>query len=218
MKTCFQPIGGDPSVAPIEGQGQGEPQPQTLKYEDVTVPAADQGSGWTDPTQWVEPQVPSSEVMPEAWQPPAQEIPFPAQPAQWTQPGSMDQAAASFLNPDSPVQVPEFPQPTSAFDSAPATIPTGEMDMPRPSPLGSSPRQSMTGFKAVEDTGTFRKFDNSGPAAPSQIDLANAASAAFAASAPAMIRHQRLHLQRPRRKPRLDAGRNTLAAVSATTG
>lgn len=183
MKTCFQPIGGDPSVAPIEAQGQAEAQPQALKYEDVTVATADQGSGWTDPTQWVEPQVAASEVMPEAWQPQAQEIPFPAQPAQWTQPGSMDQAAASFLNPDSPVQVPEFPQPTSAFDSAPGAIPSGDMDLPLPAPLGTSPRQSMTGFKAVEDTGTFRKFDNSGPAAPSQIDLANAASAAFAASA-----------------------------------
>jgi hypothetical protein len=187
MKTCFQPIAGDPSVSANDGQAEVAAPPQ-LKYEDVTVQAAEQGTGWTDPTQWVEPQVPGSEITPEAWQPSEQAIPFPAQPAQWTQPGSMDQVAAGFLNPDSPVQVPEFPQPSEAFDGAPAATPSGEMNMPRPAPLGSSPRQSMTGFNAVEDTGTFRKFDNAAPAAGSatpggQADISQAAAAAFAASA-----------------------------------
>ncbi|MCC7531536.1 MAG: hypothetical protein IT342_23740 [Candidatus Melainabacteria bacterium] len=187
MKTCFQPIGGDPSIGINQGQAEAA-APAQMKYEDVTAQGADQGAGWTDPTQWVEPQVPGSGITPEAWQPPEQEIPFPAQPAQWIQPGSMDQVAAGFLNPDSPVQVPEFPQPSEVFDGAPAATPSGEMNMPRPTPLGSSPRQSMTDFKAVEDTGTFRKFDNAAPAASSatpggQADLSQAAAAAFAASA-----------------------------------
>jgi len=190
MKTCFQAIGGDPSIAANEGQSaEGAaapaqaPAPAQMKYEDVTPqPAVEAGSGWSDPTQWVEPQVPEA-AAPEAWQPPAQEIPFTSQPAQWSAPGSMDQAAASFLNPDAPVQVPDFPQPTSAFDSAPQATPAA-IDMPRPAPLGQSPRQSMTGFKPVEDTGTFRKFDNTAPSGqPHQTDIAQAAAAAFAASA-----------------------------------
>ena len=195
MKTCFQPIGGDPAIAANEGQTDGgvapvqvQP-PAPMKYEDVTPQAGvEAGSGWSDPTQWVDPQVPEAAAMPDAWQPPAQEIPFPNQPSQWTAPGSMDQAAASFLNPDAPVQVPDFPQPTPAFDIAPQVTPQ-PIDMPRPAPLGQSPRQSMTGFKAVEDTGTFRKFDNTAPASgqqpaiPQQPDIAQAAAAAFAASA-----------------------------------
>ena len=187
MKACFQPIGGDPSVAANEGQGA--EAHQQLSYEDVTAAPAqmqaaapETGSGWTDPTQWVEPQVPS-----EAMSAPQQEIPFQAQPSQWTSPASLDQAAASFLNPDAPVQVPEFPQPSAAFDGAPPVTPAADVNIPRPAPLGSSPRQSMTGFKAVEDTGTFRKFDNAAPAtppaAPGQPDLSQAAAAAFAASA-----------------------------------
>lgn len=193
MKTCFQPIGGDPAIAANEGQSaEGAAAvtppaqasaPAQMKYEDVTPqPAVEAGSGWSDPTQWVEPQVPeAAAAVPEAWQPPAQEIPFPNQPSQWSAPGSMDQAAASFLNPDAPVQVPDFPQPSSAFDSAPqATL--QPIDMPSPSPLGQSPRQSMTGFKAVEDTGTFRKFDNSAPSGHLP-DISQAAAAAFAASA-----------------------------------
>lgn len=194
MKTCFQPLPGDPAVAANEGQGPegaaaspAASAPPQMKYEDVTPQAGvEAGSGWSDPTQWVEPQVPEAAV-PEAWQPPAQEIPFPNQPSQWTAPGSMDQAAASFLNPDAPVQVPDFPQATSAFDAPPPATPPA-IDMPRPAPLGQSPRQSMTGFKAVEDTGTFRKFDNAAPSSGQQPalpvqDLAQAAAAAFAASA-----------------------------------
>ncbi|MBA3858612.1 MAG: hypothetical protein C0507_17025 [Cyanobacteria bacterium PR.3.49] len=180
MKSCFNPIAGDPTLTVNEGQSA--EAPAQMQYEDVTQPqaapaappqAGDSGSGWTDPTQWVEPQVPTDEL-PEAWQAPSQEIPFPNQPAQWTQPGGMDQAAASFLNPDAPVQVPD----SSITDSS-------ETGMPRPAPLGS-PRQSMTGFKALEDTGTFRKFDNapsgSNQAAP-QADMHQAAAAAFAAAA-----------------------------------
>ncbi len=185
MKTCFQPIAGDPSVSANEGPTAAEASPQ-MKYEDVTTPGAEQGSGWTDPSQWVEPQVAVTEALPEAWQPPTQEIPFPNQPSQWTQPGGMDQAAASFLNPDAPVQVPDFPQPSAAFEGALPATPSGEFNMPRPAPLGSSARQSMTGFKAVEDTGTFRKFDNTPTSpvpAPMQADIHQAAAASFAASA-----------------------------------
>jgi hypothetical protein len=186
MKTCFQPMGGDPSLTVNEGGSSDAPA--QMQYEDVTeqsqtapppppTPAADSGTGWTDPTQWVEPQVPS-DALPDAWQAPGQEIPFPNQPSQWTQPGGMDQAAASFLNPDAPVQVPDSAIPEEVADAG-----TG---MPRPTPLGS-PRQSMTGFKALEDTGTFRKFDNApsggNPAAAPQADIQQAAAAAFAAAA-----------------------------------
>lgn len=209
MKASFQAMAGDPSVAGNEGTSSA---PAEMRYEDVTpvagAEAAGVGSGagvgagaaasaatgavpeavngWSDPTQWVEPQVPT-DAMPEAWQAPSAEIPFPAQAAQWSQPGMLDQAAAGFLNPDAPVQVPDSNEPPQAFEEALQATPDNETGMPRPMPFGS-PRQSMTGFKALEDTGTFRKFDNqpstqSGSNPTAVPDIQQAASMAFAASA-----------------------------------
>lgn len=204
MKSSFTPLPGDEGVM---ANDHGQNDAPALQIEDITNPyqqdqsepvvaPADPSTGWTEAPAWVEPEVPQADVPQEAWQPPAAEIPFQDPAAQWTQPGMLDQAAASFLNPEAPVQVPDFPQPPQGLFEIPDASPEQVRNMPKPAPLGSPARQSMTSFKALEDTGTFRKFDNENQAAAPNVppfiaeaveqqDIQQAASMAFAASAAA---------------------------------
>lgn len=203
MKATFTPLPGDEGVM---ANDHGQNETPAMQIEDITnpyqqdaslpvVPEADPNAGWTEAPAWVEPEIPQAEIPQETWQPPAAEIPFQDPAAQWTQPGMLDQAAASFLNPEAPIQVPEFPQPPQGLFELPEADTEQPRNIPRPAPLGSAARQSMTSFKALEDTGTFRKFDNedqaSAPSAPphfgteavEQQDIQQAAAMAFAASA-----------------------------------